>query len=374
MTWFITLKYLVKTFDFRNSVNDTILARSSKERIVNKDGSLNVRYMHVTHRKRRLFLDIFTTMIESDWYYILTLFASSFILSWLFFAAIWYIILVVHGDLDEINIDNEDWNPCVTNMKTFSSVFLFSVETQHTIGYGTRASNDHCYEGVITQCIQSIVGVLIQATMAGVIFAKIARPEKRKETLIFSKKAVIHKRDGKLCLMMRVGDMRKSVLIESHVRAQMIRRKVTKEGEVIHYSQEELSVGVEGGDDRLFFIWPQLIIHVIDKDSPLYHLAASDLLNEAFEIVVFLEGVTESTGSNAQARTSYLPNEIVWGHRFERLVQFNWHDEIYVCDHRKFHETVETNTKLLSAAETDSTFNKIEKKFSTAVQPYLTVH
>lgn len=64
------------------------------------------------------------------------------------------------------------------------------------------------------------------------IFAKISRPKKRAETLMFSKEATISLRDGALCLMFRIGDMRSSHLVESHVRAMVIRRRVTKEGEV----------------------------------------------------------------------------------------------------------------------------------------------
>jgi hypothetical protein len=33
---------------------------------------------------------------------------------------------------------NDTFIPCVTNIKNFASAFLFSVETQHTIGYGGR--------------------------------------------------------------------------------------------------------------------------------------------------------------------------------------------------------------------------------------------
>lgn len=33
-------------------------------------------------------------------------------------------------------------------------------------------------------------------------------------------------RDGQLCLMFRVGDMRKSHIVEAHIRAQIVRRKV----------------------------------------------------------------------------------------------------------------------------------------------------
>lgn len=71
------------------------------------------------------------------------------------------------------------------------------------------------------------MGVFIQAFMVGIVFAKLARPIKRAQTLLFSRNAVICHRDGIPCLMFRVGDMRKSHIIEAHVRAQIIRKKVS---------------------------------------------------------------------------------------------------------------------------------------------------
>ena len=34
------------------------------------------------------------------------------------------------------------WNPCVYNIHSFTSCFLFSIETQHTIGYGVRTTTE----------------------------------------------------------------------------------------------------------------------------------------------------------------------------------------------------------------------------------------
>jgi potassium inwardly-rectifying channel subfamily J len=62
--------------------------------------------------------------------------------------------------------------------------------------------------------IQSVFGVIIQALMTGLVFAKLQRPKKRAQTLMFSKYAVICQRDGQLCLLFRVGDMRKSHIIQ----------------------------------------------------------------------------------------------------------------------------------------------------------------
>ena len=50
---------------------------------------------------------------------------------------------------------------------------------------------------------QSIVGVMIQACMVGIIFSKLARPKKRASTLMFSRNAVVCQRDGTNCLLFR---------------------------------------------------------------------------------------------------------------------------------------------------------------------------
>lgn len=81
------------------------------------------------------------------------------------------------------------------------------------------------------------MGVFIQAFMVGIVFAKLSRPKKRAQTLLFSRNAVICHRDGVPCLMFRVGDMRKSHIIEAHVRAQIIRKKVSFFSITIHCNQ-----------------------------------------------------------------------------------------------------------------------------------------
>ena len=138
--------------------------------------------------------------------------------------------------------------------------------------------------------------------MVGVVFAKMSRPKKRTQTLMFSRHGAICQRDGQLCLMFRVGDMRRSHIISANVRAQLIKRRVTAEGEVLPFYQHEMKVGVDSDQSNVFFIWPMIVVHRIDKDSPLYETSAEELLREKFEIVLILEGVIESTGSTTQAR------------------------------------------------------------------------
>ena len=62
--------------------------------------------------------------------------------SWTFFATIWYVICWLHHDFENYGV--EGWKPCVVDVYSFSSAFLFSLETQHTIGYGSRSTTGNC--------------------------------------------------------------------------------------------------------------------------------------------------------------------------------------------------------------------------------------
>ena len=41
-----------------------------------------------------------------------------------------------------------------------------------------------------------------------------------------------------------------------------------------------------------------------------------------FEYIVTLEGVVEPSGNTTQARTSYLPDEILWGYHFKNCIHY----------------------------------------------------
>lgn len=188
---------------------------------------------------------------------------------------------------------------------------------------------------------------------------------------MFSKNAVISLRDGRLCLICRVGDMRKSHIVEAHVRMYLIKKKVTMEGEILPLHMYDLNVGWDKGIyyscykyndliyhfsiflglDRLFLVWPLTIEHYIDQNSPFWTISADDLKKERFELAVILEGIVESTGMTTQARSSYLVNEILWGHRFEKLITFQKEDGTYKIDYSRFNMTVPIDTPTCSAKE-----------------------
>ncbi|XP_026021462.1 ATP-sensitive inward rectifier potassium channel 12 [Astatotilapia calliptera] len=372
-----------------NNYNGKVLTRGSNQvrsRFVKKNGQCNVVFTNMEEKGQRFLADIFTTCVDIRWRYLLAVFCTSFLVSWLFFGLIFYTVALAHGDFEEhptlkgdgltpgglhgatsghTTGEQAQRMPCILHVQGFIGALLFSMETQTTIGYGWRCVTEECPVAVITVVIQSIVGCIIDSFMIGTIMAKMARPKKRNQTLMFSKNAVIALRDGKLCLMWRVGNLRKSHIVEAHVRAQLIRSYVTAEGEFIPLEQMDLNVGYDEGTDRLFLVSPLVIVHEIDKDSPLYTLSRADLEADDFEVVVILEGMVEATAMTTQFRSSYLSREIFWGHRFEPVIYED--RDRYKVDYARFHKTYEVpSMPHLSAKELDEAASKASSAASPA--------
>ncbi|MCJ8729100.1 hypothetical protein PDJAM_G00012040 [Pangasius djambal] len=339
--------------------------RKCRNRFVKKNGQCNVHFTNMEQKSQRYLADIFTTCVDIRWRYMLIVFTLVFVLSWLAFGLAFWVIALLHGDLDNPTGD-DSFTPCVLHVNGFLAAFLFSIETQTTIGYGFRCVTEECPVAIFLVVFQSIVGSIIECFMIGAIMAKMARPKKRTQTLLFSKNAVIAMRDGKLCLMWRVGNLRRSHIVEAHVRALLIKPRVTAEGEYIPLDQLDINVGFDQGLDRIFLVSPITILHEIDEESPLYGISKRDLETADFEIVVILEGMVEATAMTAQARSSYLASEILWGHRFEPVL-FEEKNE-YKVDYSYFHKTYEVpstprcsakdmlESKCVSAADNASTF------------------
>lgn len=64
-----------------------------------------------------------------------------------------------------------------------------------------------------------------------------------------------------------------------------------------------LTVSPDSSDEScIFFVWPLEIVHVIDKESPLYDVDATNLAKEKFELIVIMEGTIETSSMTFQAR------------------------------------------------------------------------
>ncbi|XP_051899227.1 ATP-sensitive inward rectifier potassium channel 11-like [Pristis pectinata] len=338
-------EYLLTRLVEDNLSQPRFRAKARKARFVSKNGGCNVAHKNIREQGRFL-QDVFTTLVDLKWPYTLVIFTMSFLCSWMVFAMLWWLIAFAHGDLDS---GQDGAVPCITSIKSFTSAFLFSIEVQVTIGFGSRMVTEECPMAITILIIQNITGLIVNAVMLGCIFMKTAQANRRAETIIFSKHAVIAQRNGRLCFMFRVGDLRKSMIISATIRMQLVKKTITQEGEVVPISQIDIQVENSVHTNAIFLVSPLIISHAIDENSPLYDLSESDLQQQDFEVVVLLEGVVETTGITTQARTSYLPEEILWGHRFVPIVTEE--EGRYSVDYSKFGNTVKTNLPLYSARE-----------------------
>lgn len=334
----------------------------SKSRMMEKNGVCNVHFSNVEKRGMKFFFDLFTTFLEIKWRYTLLVFFFSFSFTWILFALIWWVLY-----LGRLKYDME----CIVGVYDFTTALLFSIETQHTIGYGTRSITETCREGVFILMLQSTVGVLSQCIVTGIIFAKLALPKRRAATVIFSKNAVICQEDGERVLMFRVGNMRRTHMMGASINAMLIHTRKSSSGDIISYSQKNLSITTISDDSFFFLAWPIKVIHRIDLSSPLWNMTADDLRKADFEIIIVLEAACEASGASIQARTSYLPEEILWGAKlaplFTKHKKAGRHRESFNIDFAQFNLTEPADTSNKSAACLVLEKNRFDNQFNLEV-------
>lgn len=301
------LQYGKKTSGQTISCNN----RVSNSRIINRDGKVQIFLDKISFGKRKRFLrNPFTTILTMKWRWILIVFAIGFILTWLLFAVIYYAIASANGDLDRVE---DDINmPCLNNVDSFADAFLFSLETQHTIGYGYRNPTSQCSIAVCMVYIQFIIGVAVQCVTAGLVVAKLQLGKRTSKALIFSEKACIGVCNNNVCLMVRIGTAGKSEIVNVKGYGVVIERHEIAAGDEV-LDERIIDFVSENGSSNLNLLWPAVIHSQVTENQTEF---VKRLQNPMTELIVIIEGVLESTGQNLQLRTSYLAHEIEIGKQF----------------------------------------------------------
>ncbi|XP_056440948.1 inward rectifier potassium channel 16 [Gadus chalcogrammus] len=306
-------------------------------RYVRKEGGCNVLFRHVPEPWLLYVTDIFTTLVEIRWRVMFLIFALSYILSWLFFGILYWVIALANGDLrGELN------DPCMYQVRSFTAAFLFSLETQTTIGYGFRGMSENCMVAIVVVTVQDVISCVIDTFVIGIVVAKMASARKRAQTIGFSHCAVVNLTDGFLCLSWRVGDFRRNHMVEGTTRAQMVRSTLHATGRVdVTYKDLELR------QSDIILVTPTVITHRIDSRSPLYASTMEDLAKDDFELVVSFTYTDDYTGILHQTRTSYIPPEILWGQLFQDMMLVTRRH--YRVDYSMFHHTARVLVPVISA-------------------------
>ena len=230
---------------------------------------------------------------------------------------------------------------------SFGDTFFFSVETIGTIGYGLIAPKD-LYTNIVMTA-ENFCGLSFIAVATGVIFARVSRPTAR---VVFTKNALITLHEGQPTFMFRAANERANRLLEADVTVSITRDIVTAEGKRMRRF-EDMKV-VRARSPLFALTWT--VLHVIDKDSPLYGLTKERVEEEAGNILVLISGMDETFAQRIHARHAYGGADLVWNRHFADVI-FEEPEGQWVLDFTRFHNLddivereVEAEADLASAA------------------------
>ena len=98
-----------------------LVPRTGERRLVCKNGDCNISRVNIDKRGRRFLIDIFTTIVDIKWRWILLIFTMAFTLSWIIFALVWWLIAFSHLDVE--NYGQQGWKPCVEHVRGYNTKF-----------------------------------------------------------------------------------------------------------------------------------------------------------------------------------------------------------------------------------------------------------
>ena len=208
--------------------------------------------------------------------------------------------------------------------------FYFSIETLATVGYGDMHPQTNY--GHLIATIEIFTGMSFLAVMTGLIFARFSRPRAR---FVFAKEAVITRHEGRPTLMIRLANARHNTVSRASARLWIIRAERTKEGDQLRRFYE---IKLDRSEHPMFVLsW--MLFHVIDKDSPLHGVTASDLAEGDALLVLNVGGLDDSSAQQLYARHIYSWRDIRWHYRYKDIASVSPQGR-FLLDYTKFDDVV----------------------------------
>ncbi|MFN2500710.1 MAG: ion channel [Pyrinomonadaceae bacterium] len=289
-----------------------VVTRGSRQRLLNHDGSFNVRR---TGMPLLSSLHLYHTLLAMHWRTFLLLVLLLYFLSNIIFG-------LIYASLGEAALADTSGHP---TSNIFIRGFFFSVQTFATIGYGTIHPTGIIPNLVVT--IESYYSLLANALITGVVFARFARPTAR---VLFSDVAVIAPYRGINGLMIRLVNGRNNQLIDVTANL-MFSRFVEESGRTVRrFDPLELE-----RDKVAFFPLAWTVVHPITELSPLYGLTKEDLERSDAEFLVLLAATDETFAAVVHTRSSYKPQEVRIGYKFANIYNEVEYGEPISIDIRK---------------------------------------
>ena len=311
--------------DLRDLGFGAVVSRESQERLLNRDGSFNV------CRTGLRFWSSFSA------YH-----AALTIPWWQFFGATAILYLTVNalfasaylacgpGALgsESVGMGNH----------TYLRAFFFSVQTLSTIGYGQVVPIGTPANALVT--IEALAGLLGFAIVTGLLFARFSRPTAK---LLFSRHALIAPYQNITALEFRVANARSNELIEVSAKVLLSRFEDVDGNRTRRYYPLQLE-----RDGVVFLPLTWTVVHPISESSPLFRETPQSLRESRSELLVLLKGFDETFSATVQTRTSFIPDEVLFGYRFANafVISASANNKKVAVDMRQFDKVEPTQLAL----------------------------
>lgn len=275
----------------------SVVARQARGRLLNRDGSFNVRRTGLRFWES---LSAYHYLLTISWPKFFGIIVGAYLSANAFFA----VIYLLCGESALLGMH------AASTGGRFGEAFFFSVHTLATIGYGTIAPVTLLANVVVT--LETLIGLVGVAVMAGISFARFSRPV---ANVMFSANALIAPYRGGHAFMFRIVNRRSSQLVDLEAKVMLSRRR--RDGGAT-FDREFIPLRLER-DRVAFFPLSWTIVHPIDDASPLRNWDVDDVSECDAEFLVLLDGFDETFSQTVHTRSSYRSDEIVWGAKFASM-------------------------------------------------------
>ncbi len=293
-----------------------VVSQQRELRLLNRDGSFNVQ-----RRGRGLHAFLaYSNLVSTSWGRFLVFVGALYLALNGCFA----VLFDACGPRGLVNtIDTGITSP-------FLKAFFFSIHTSATIGYGSTVP-----VGLATNllvALESVVSMLGIALVTGLVFARFSRPV---ADILFSQKAVMSWIGDLRAFEFRIINTRNNQLIDLHVRLLVSRFERNPSGsEVRRYYPLTLE-----RESVVFFPLSWTVVHVIDKNSPLYGVTEQELCSSGAEFLILLTGMDETFSQVVNTRSSYRASEVIWDAKFNDIFVYDPEGRMAGIDMKRFHDT-----------------------------------
>ncbi|MBY0520797.1 MAG: potassium channel protein, partial [Sphingomonas sp.] len=182
------------------------------------------------------------------------------------------------------------------------------VDTLATVGYGTMSPATRA--GHALAAIEILLGLFFSATITGLIFARFARP---RDSVLFSRIAVIGRYDGKRALMVRVASIRPRPMFDASAQLSWLQRVDLTDGRT-YRRLVELPLE-RSRNPSLGLAWT--LVHVLADDSPVLTALAGD---SPFTLTASVNGLDTLLANQTQGSVRCAREDVRVDHEFVDVI------------------------------------------------------